>query len=65
MDAIKLQKGIKTVRAIGRLSVRIESNKRCLLDNSYVAKNHLTERIKIDTAIKDRLTNYYNKNFKL
>jgi len=67
MDAIaKHQKAINILGLINILKFRIESNQKqadCM--NWDYNKSWLLNRVKIDTKIKERLQNYYDKNFKI
>ena len=66
MDAViqtqieKHQKAIKLLELINECDVRIAGHQKydCEIDFHY-------SRIKINIKIKQRLTNYYNNNFKL
>lgn len=65
MDALtqlqKHKKAIRLINAILSLENRIDKNTRW----KNINKVHYQQRIDIDTAIKTRLQNYYNKSFKL
>ena len=65
----KHEKAIKILEAINTLQNRIFSHERTLkmsVKNSFGnIFEHYTERLKIDTDIKNRLQNYYNKSFKI
>lgn len=61
----KHEKAIQILENIDRLDYRIESNVDRATDTSFWIRYHYIKRIMIDTAIKKKLTNYYNKNFKL
>lgn len=51
----KHEKAIRLLEAIDRLDYRIEDNSKYYQNRFYV------NRVKIDTKIKERLTNYYNQ----
>lgn len=53
----KHEKAIRLLEAIDRLDYRIEDNSKYYQNRFYV------NRVKIDTKIKERLTNYYNQKF--
>lgn len=71
MDAInqieKHQKAIRVLEAIKYLNNRIASHERWYdkFNCSGLDASHYENRITIDTKIKERLQNYYDRNFKL
>lgn len=68
MDAIaKHQKAINILELIQSLNIRIASHERWSdkFSCSGFDTSHYENRITIDNKIKERLQNYYNKNFNL
>ena len=65
----KHEKAIRILEMIKDLDKRSENHKRDIHKYSFyefkTICNHYTNRVEIDTKIKNRLTNYYNQNFKL
>ena len=64
----KHEKAIKILENIDRLDYRIESNQKqaSVIDYGFGnRKKHYLNRVIIDTNIREKLINYYNKNFKL
>jgi len=65
----KHEKAIKILENIDRLDFRIESNQYQQAKMAYNGfgriKEHYLNRVFIDTKMREKLINYYNKNFKL
>lgn len=62
----KHEKAIRVLENIDIVTRQIEVNEKCLQLYINVGYNsdYRLERLEIDTKIKERLENYYNKNFK-